>query len=152
MKELADNLSSVNNGFSALNFLIKNEKIGNFSKILGYETVTLSIAFDYMSNDNTSEFVNNTIQTTISLTTSEANPFLGGAVSIILSDSRNPNGLTNLKNGRLAKAYKANYNQTQTYFKAHFYNPEVYNNTPKLSDLFDTISNRFNRWIKKHAN
>ena len=152
VKETFDIISDFNNISSALSFILESKTTTNASNIISYETAALSIGLDYMSNDNKTEFVNNTVETTITTVIGKKQPILGIGVGIILEDSRRADGLTNLNNGRLANAYRSNYNQTQSYFRAHFYNPEVYANTPKVSDLFDTIANRFKRWKDKLTN
>ena len=102
----------------------------------------LNVASDYYSNDSTNEFINNTVQTGISYSVGNKNPVLGTAVDIIMTDSRNPDGLTNLKNGRLANAYRSNNTAIRNYQARYFYNPKVDSLTPPLSSLFKDIGKK----------
>ena len=110
----------------------------NFEKGL----TLLNVASDYYSNDSINEFVNNTVQTGISYSVGNKNPVLGTAVDIIMTDSRNPDGLTNLKNGRLANAYRSNNTTIRNYQARYFYNPKVDSLTPPLSSLFSTLGKK----------
>ena len=67
---------------------------------------------DFSNPDSAGDFVENTVETVIGST-----PVIGTAAGVIMEDSKQDDGLTNLSNGRMSGAYKSSYNQ----YKAHPY-------------------------------
>ena len=76
-----------------------------------------------MSESSKNEFLQNTI---ITSSCTAVGYYLGPTAEIslgtVLNNGAEPDGLTNLSNGRLAESYSSSYNQTQSYLRNNFYN------------------------------
>jgi len=80
----------------------------------GAEIVVDAVNTDFSSTEQTSEFVENTVETVLG----EA-PLVGDALKVMMNDAKQPDGLTNLDNGRMSGAYKTSYGHREVWLKMY---------------------------------
>ncbi len=135
---IKEGVNNINIAYNIFDVIIPNK----YSNTIGTGLAVISIGSDYYSSSNNNIFIQNTVQTVASTTASYQHPILGISTNIILNDGRANDGLTNLKNGRMANAYRSNFTQLTNYHSRYFSNSRVDSLTPSVGDLFNFFYNK----------
>ena len=107
---------------SATDVMKKGSVFGKYSPHLSIGLAINSVLGDYYSESNAPEFTNNTIKTATTTAIGIKNPMLAIAVGIQMDDASDPDGITNLSNGRMASSFSVQQTQTQSYLNKNFIN------------------------------
>jgi RHS repeat-associated protein len=102
-----------------IEMVLDNKPIKDAAGQIGNAADFISIAkdaatTDFSDNDETADFVENTVQTTVE---AAAGP-LGSAINLIIEDSKRPNGVTNTEN--LNRNFQSNYRSSAAYVYKNF--------------------------------